>query len=161
MPQKRNPDPFELVRGTAANLNGKFAGALGTLSGLALSYHRDLQITKAAVIAIVEEALAALNAFALALEHLEFNAERMTVVAGEQYTVATDVADGLIKSGVSAREAHARIGSAILAHERDGAPLNWPDARGSVEGKATSGSTSPSAVAQALADLQTAIQELA
>jgi argininosuccinate lyase len=161
MPQKRNPDPFELVRGTAANLNGKFAGALGTLSGLALSYHRDLQITKAAVIAIVEEALAALNAFSLALEHLEFNGERMTAVAGEQYTVATDVADALIRSGVSARDAHSRVGSAILAHERDGAPLNWPDARGSVEGKATSGSTSPPAVAQALADLQTVIKEMA
>ena len=161
MPQKRNPDPFELVRGTAANLNGKFAGALGTLSGLALSYHRDLQITKAAVIAIVEEALAALNAFALALEHLEFNGERMTAVAGEQYTVATDVADALIKSGVSARDAHAQVGSAILAHERDGVPLNWPDARGSVGGKATAGSTSPTAVAQALADLQAALQEIA
>jgi argininosuccinate lyase len=160
MPQKRNPDPFELVRANAADLTGRFAGALGTLSGVALSYHRDLQITKAAVLGIVERALAVLNAFALAVEHVEFARGRMTAMAAEQYTVATDVADALIKGGATAREAHAEVGAAIRAHEHDGAPLEWPDARASVEGKATPGSTSPSAVASAIGGLKAAIEEV-
>jgi argininosuccinate lyase len=159
MPQKRNPDPFELVRANAAELIGKFAGALATTSGIALSYHRDLQVTKAAVLGIVEQALAALNAFAIAIEHVAFMRGRMSAMAGEHYTVATDVADALIRNGASAREAHAKTGAQIVEHERDGAPLDWPDARASVEGKATTGSTSPSALAQAIAELEAAIEE--
>lgn len=160
MPQKRNPDPFELVRATAADLTGRFAGALSTIAGLALSYHRDLQITKAAIIGIVETALRALEAFALALTHVEFKRDRMNATAGEQYTVATDVADALISEGATAREAHAAVGIQILAAENDGAPLQWPDARASVDGKSTAGSTNPAAVAQALTQLQSSIAEL-
>lgn len=160
MPQKRNPDPFELVRGTAADLTGRFAGALATTGSLALSYHRDLQITKAAVIGIVETSLRALEAFSLALTHVEFMRGRMTAMAGEHFTVATDVADALIVKGATAREAHASVGVQILEFERDGAPLQWPDAHASVEGKTTSGSTSPGAVANALAELQSSIAEL-
>lgn len=160
MPQKRNPDPFELVRGNAADLSGKFAGALASLSGLALSYHRDLQVTKAAIVGIVEQALAALNAFAIAIEHVEYGRGRMTAMAGEQYTAATDVADALIKAGATAREAHASVGADILAHERDGKALKWPDARASVEGKSTPGSTKPDAVAKAIGDLKAAIAQV-
>lgn len=160
MPQKRNPDPFELVRATSAALIGRFAGALATCSGAALSYHRDLQVTKSAAIATVEQALAALDAFLLALGHVQFNRGRMTALAGEGFTVATDVADALIAKGATAREAHAAVGAAILANERDGAPLDWPDARASVEGKATSGSTHPGAVRDALASLQRQLEEL-
>lgn len=160
MPQKRNPDPFELVRGSAAALGGRFAGALGTLSGTALSYHRDLQVTKAECIAIVEQSLAALDAFLRALRHVHFNRGRMTSLAAEGYTVATDVADGLIAKGATAREAHAAVGSAILAHEHDGSPLEWPDARASVQGKATIGSTQPDAVRESLAALHSVILSL-
>lgn len=157
MPQKRNPDPFELVRGTSAALIGRFSGALATLSGTALSYHRDLQITKAAIVGVVEEGLRSLDAFARALRHVHFHRGRMTALAAEGYTVATDVADSLIAGGASAREAHAAVGAAILAHERDGSALDWPDARGSVAGKRTTGSTNPAALAQALAELQAEI----
>jgi argininosuccinate lyase len=160
MPQKRNPDPLELVRGTSASLIGRFAGALATCSGIALSYHRDLQVTKSAVIATVEEGAGALNAFSRALSHLKFNRGRMTALAGEGFTVATDVADRLIANGSSAREAHAAVGSSILASERDGTPLNWPDARESVSGKTTSGSTQPGAVRETLHALQAHVREL-
>jgi argininosuccinate lyase len=160
MPQKRNPDPFELVRASAACLSGKYAGALATLCGTALSYHRDLQVTKAAVIEIVEEGLRALQAFGAALQHVHFNRERMSAQAGADYTVATDVADALIAKGASAREAHAAVGAAILASERDGTPLQWPDARESVLGKATQGSTHPTAVREALTELQCEIEGL-
>lgn len=160
MPQKRNPDPFELVRARSAALIGRFGGALASCSGIALSYHRDLQITKSAVLATVEEGLTTLQAFLRALAHVRFNRGRMTALAGEGFTVATDVADSLIAGGMSARQAHANVGAAILAHERDNTPLDWPDARASVNGKATIGSTQPEAVRETLQALQTEIQEL-
>lgn len=150
MPQKRNPDPFELVRGEAGALIGRFSGALASCSGIGLSYHRDLQVTKSAAIGTIEDALGSLDAFARALAHVHFNRGRMTALAGEGFTVATDVADALIAGGKTARDAHAAVGAAILANERDGSPLDWPDARASVEGKATSGSTHPKAVREAI-----------
>lgn len=157
MPQKRNPDPFELVRAISAEVIGRYAGALAATSGIALSYHRDLQICKRAVIGAIEESAAALEAFALALEHVQFNRGRMTALAGEGYTVATDVADALIASGSTARQAHARVGAEILASERDGHAPDWPDARASIEGKKTAGSTQPQAIKSALEALQTEI----
>jgi argininosuccinate lyase len=160
MPQKRNPDPFELVRGTSATLIGQYAGALGSVSGLALSYHRDLQVTKAAVISIVERAVAALDAFARALPHVQFNPGRMTAMASEDYTVATDVADALIASGMTARAAHAQVGETIRAAEESGKPPAWPDASASVQGKVTPGSTNPAAVDAALTSLEADLAEL-
>jgi argininosuccinate lyase len=160
MPQKRNPDPLELVRGTSAALIGRFAGALASMSGLALSYHRDLQITKSAVIACVEDASAAMRAFLAALGHVQFNRGRMSALAGEGFTVATDVADGLIAGGSSAREAHAAVGAAILASEQSGIAPDWPDARTSVEGKKTTGSTNPNAVRATLNALEAQIAQL-
>jgi len=161
MPQKRNPDPLELVRATSADLVGRFAGALGSMSGIALSYHRDLQVTKGAIISIVETALRALDAFALALSHVHFMRDRMSDQADRQFTVATDVADALIAQGATAREAHAAVGAQILAHEQDGALLEWPDARASIQGKRTAGSTNAEQVAISLEQLQSAIAELA
>ncbi len=154
MPQKRNPDPLELVRATAAASAGGFAGALATLSGMALSYHRDLQITKSAIIATVERALISLDAFLRVLAHVEFNRARMTALAGEGFTVATDVADALIAQGCTAREAHEQVGESVRASENGGTPPDWPSACDSVEGKVTSGSTNPGAVRDALKSLQ-------
>ena len=73
MPQKRNPDPFELVRAAGARAIGVYAGALASTNGIALSYHRDLQETKAQAIAGTEAALAALDAFRRAFAHVHFN----------------------------------------------------------------------------------------
>jgi argininosuccinate lyase len=160
MPQKRNPDPFELVRGTSAALVGQYAGALASVSGVALSYHRDLQITKGAVISIAEQGLTTLDAFARALPHVTFNYGRMTATAGEQFTVATDVADAFIASGMTARAAHAQVGAAIRESEASGTLPPWPDARASVAGKVTSGSTNPAAVDAALASIEAEIAEL-
>jgi len=155
MPQKRNPDPFELVRSQAAALNGTYAGAVGTTAGIALSYHRDLQTTKALAIGIVEKGLATLGAFARAFDALAFDRERMGARAGDGYTVATDLADALIAGGESARDAHATIGRAVAEAEANGTPLHPTfDAEASVRAKKTVGSTSPAAVAAALESLE-------
>ncbi|GAC1587581.1 MAG: argininosuccinate lyase [Candidatus Velthaea sp.] len=163
MPQKRNPDPFELIRAAAARVNGAYAGALGTTTGIGISYHRDLQETKSLVIRGTEHALAALDAFARAFDHLAFNEDIMTARAADGYTVATDLADAVIAKGSTARAAHRAVGERVLAAELagraldagDAAALGVPgapvDARGSVAGKRTSGSTSPTAVAHSIA----------
>lgn len=160
MPQKRNPDPLELVRAYAADAAGRFAGALTSVKGLALSYHRDLQVTKGIVMGIVESAIPALEAFYHALSHVHFTPSVMRGMAGEEYTVATDIADSLIKRGMSARAAHVEVGARILAYENECQPLDWPDARESVELKCTPGSTHPREVQKALDELRTAIREL-
>lgn len=147
MPQKRNPDPFELVRGHAAKLVGTYAGALGTLCGLAPSYQRDLQVTKSQTIAIIEDALAVLDTFARAWEAVSFVQERMEGAALEGYTIATDLADALVAAGTSPREAHARVGAQVARAESEGRALDASlDARASVAAKRTRGSTAPSEV---------------
>ncbi|MBV9269493.1 MAG: hypothetical protein JO165_00220 [Candidatus Eremiobacteraeota bacterium] len=177
MPQKRNPDPFELVRATANELTGRFAGALATVSGVALSYHRDLQITKRAVIGIVETACQAFDAFVRALRHLSFDRERMNETATQYFTVATDVADALISTGVSARQAHAAVGAAVSVAESQARDLDQHDldtlaqqagidnvaapldAPSSVRAKRTAGSTRPEVVEKALASLRRDLAE--
>ncbi|MFN2460121.1 MAG: argininosuccinate lyase [Candidatus Velthaea sp.] len=162
MPQKRNPDPFELVRAAAGRASAAYAGALGTTIGIGLSYHRDLQETKALVIAGTEHALAALDAFGRALSQLTFNDDVMTARAGDGYTVATDVADAVIAAGATARAAHRAVGERVLEAEQagraleaaDAVALGVPDAPvsalASVSAKKTSGSTNPAAVRDAL-----------
>jgi argininosuccinate lyase len=167
MPQKRNPDPFELVRSQAAALNGAYAGALGTLSGIALSYHRDLQTTKRITIEITERGLATLRAFARALHALTFNRERMSAAAANGFTVATDLADALIAQGKTAREAHSAIGEKVAEAEARGEHILRNDngaefdALESVRAKKTVGSTSPSEVAHALDALSAELDALA
>ncbi len=172
MPQKRNPDPFELVRASAARVTGALSGAMGSATGIALSYHRDLQETKSLVLRGTERGLAALDAFARAFSGVTYNGARMRALAGDGFTVATDLADAAILAGASARDAHAAVGAAVACADAEGraldprdvaaiarelglaaldAPLD-PDA--SIAAKRTSGSTNPREVALALDDLE-------
>ncbi len=178
LPQKRNPDPLELVRARAARLLGAYAGALATLCGLAPSYQRDLQETKALTMSIVEDSLATLAAFRRACNAVTFCRAHMTAAATNGYTVATDIADALIARGVSARAAHALVGATVVAAEREGRPLEERDlariaaqagvetlrapleANASVAAKRTRGSTAPPEVADQLASLDREIASL-
>ena len=127
MPQKRNPDPFELVRARAAAAIGRYAGALGTLCGLAPSYQRDLQVTKSQIIEIVEDSLRTLEAFARAFDAVTFVREKMAAGALDGYTVATDLADALIAQGSTARSAHALVGAVVARAESEQRALNADD----------------------------------
>ncbi|HVR46768.1 MAG TPA: argininosuccinate lyase [Candidatus Binatia bacterium] len=160
MPQKRNPDPFELIRAHAAKLVGLYAGALGTLCGLAPSYQRDLQVTKSQVIAIVEDALCVLDAFARALADVTFDRARMETAALDGYTTATDAADALIAGGTSPRQAHARIGADVARAESEGRALDGLDARASVAAKRTRGSTRQSDVYEQIASIEAELADL-
>jgi argininosuccinate lyase len=172
MPQKRNPDPFELVRAAAAQIASTYSGALATTTGIGLSYHRDLQETKALIIRGTERALAALEAFGRAFAELVFDENAMGARAGDGYTVATDLADAVIVSGKTARAAHRAVGERVLRAEIEGraldasdtlalgVPLTAIDARGSVDGKRTAGSTNPAAVADSIAQTTNEIATL-
>ncbi len=166
MPQKKNPDPFELVRGAAARTLGTYAGALASTTGIGLSYHRDLQETKAQIVHGTEHALAALDAFGRAFDELRFNEAAMTAKAADGYTVATDLADAMIASGSTARAAHEAVGERVLAAERAGRALDASDLTAlgvagapldgaqSIAAKRTSGSPHPARVADAIAATQ-------
>ncbi|MGH7327677.1 MAG: argininosuccinate lyase [Polyangiaceae bacterium] len=176
MPQKRNPDPFELIRAAAGRGIGSLGGALATLKGIALSYHRDLQETKASVLDGTERALAALDAFDIAVSHLRFERSKMNAEAVRGFTTATDVADALIAEGMTARAAHRLVGEAVAQSQADAlreteleqlraksgiADLNAPlSPQASVEAKQTSGSTQPRAVAEAIAATRHELTEL-
>ena len=172
MPQKRNPDPFELVRAAGARAIGAYTGAVASTNGIALSYHRDLQETKAQVIAGTEAALTALDAFRRAFAHVHFIEGAMSARGADGYTVATDLADAVIVAGATAREAHHAVGERVLLAEELGRPLEPSDAAalgvpaapvdalGSVLGKRTAGSTHPGAVAASLAATRAAIAGL-
>jgi argininosuccinate lyase len=178
MPQKHNPDPFELVRASAAKLVGSYAGALATLCGLAPSYQRDLQQTKAIVISIVEETLAVFDAFARAWDAVQFVRERMNATALDGFAIATDIADALIMRGATARAAHALVGTAVARAEAeqrglDRNDLSWLaaemgvdqidgplDARASVEAKRTAGSTSPHDVRAQISSLEVELADI-
>jgi argininosuccinate lyase len=173
MPQKRNPDPFELVRAAGARAVGVYAGALASVNGIALSYHRDLQTTKAQVIEGTEAALAALDAFRRAFAHVHFVEHMTNARAGDGYTVATDLADAVIARGATAREAHRAVGTRVLLAEDQGRPLDESDlaaleigdaplnAHDSVFAKRTVGSTHPDAVATSIAATREAMAMLA
>ncbi len=173
MPQKKNPDPFELVRAAAARTLGTYTGALATTSGIGLSYHRDLQETKAQVLTGTEHALAALDAFARAFAHLHFNEAAMSAKAVDGYTVATDLADAMIAGGATAREAHGAVGERVLLAEREGRPLDASDlaaigvavapldGAASLAAKKTSGSPNPEMVARSIAATQRELDAIA
>ncbi|MGH7729053.1 MAG: argininosuccinate lyase [Vulcanimicrobiaceae bacterium] len=173
MPQKRNPDPFELIRAAAKRSAGELAAALGTVAGIGLSYHRDLQETKSIVLAASERGLAALEAFGRALAAVQWRREALAARAGEGFVVATDLADALIARGISAREAHAQVGALVAQAERAarsldasdlatlaertglGAPLVAPlDPTASIAAKRTSGSTAPREIERTLAAIE-------
>ncbi|HSP10461.1 MAG TPA: argininosuccinate lyase [Candidatus Dormibacteraeota bacterium] len=117
MPQKKNPDIAELLRGRAGRALGSLT-ALGTvLKGLPLAYDRDLQEDKPALFAAVDNALDSIRAAELLVRHLEFDRERLATAASDPGLVATDAAEDLVRAGVPFRRAHEAIGRQV----RDGA----------------------------------------
>ena len=113
MPQKKNPDIAELLRGRAGRALGALV-ALGTvLKGLPLAYDRDLQEDKPALFAGVDNALDSIRAAELMVRHLEFDRERLAAAASDPGLVATDAAEDLVRAGVPFRRAHETVGRQV------------------------------------------------
>ena len=113
MPQKKNPDIAELTRGKSGRLIGHLTGLLATLKGLPLAYNRDLQEDKEPVFDAVDTLLVVLPAVTGMVATLTFDAARMAALAPEGFSLATDVAEWLVREGVPFREAHEVAGAAV------------------------------------------------
>jgi argininosuccinate lyase len=124
MPQKKNPDVAELARGKAGRIIGDLTGLLATLKGLPLSYNRDLQEDKEPVFDIVDNLLLILPAFTGMVATLTFNTERMEELASAGYSLATDVAEWLVKQKVPFRDAHEITGKLVSFAESKGIELS-------------------------------------
>ncbi len=124
MPNKKNPDPAELVRGRAARVIGELTGALTLLKGLPLAYQRDLQESVAPLFDAVEVFETSLRVMAGLVETLTVDPERMRAAAGEGYTTATAVADALVRRGVAFRAAHHIVGALVAGAEAEGLGLD-------------------------------------
>ena len=164
MPQKKNPDMFELARGKAGTMIGLLTGFMSTLKGLPSTYDKDLQEDKVPVFQATDTLLAILPVLAGALKTMSVNKERMAA-AIDSSMLATDLADYLVRKGMPFREAHAVAGKAVRAAAEKGLSLDqlslneWQalgpfeadvqqvfDALGSIEKRNAIGGTSPQSV---------------
>jgi argininosuccinate lyase len=180
MPQKKNPDIAELARGKAGRLIGNLTGLLTTLKGLPLAYNRDLQEDKEPVFDSVQTLEVVLPAFAGMVATLRFHTDRMAELAPQGFSLATDVAEWLVKQRVPFRNAHEITGSLVKFAEDDGlelsdltdeqlaavSPLLTPEVRsvltveGSVASRTGAGGTAPERVADQLAALTERVRAL-
>lgn len=127
MPQKKNPDIAELARGKSGRLIGNLSGLLATLKALPLAYNRDLQEDKEPVFDSVATLEVLLPAFAGMVATLRFDTERMAALAPQGFSLATDVAEWLVKRGVPFRDAHEISGALVQACEQRGIGLEDAD----------------------------------
>jgi argininosuccinate lyase len=123
MPNKRNPDPAELIRGRTARVTGHLVAVLGLLKGLPGGYQRDLQEDKPPLfdgLAVLESSL---RVMAGVVTSLVVDEERMRVAATAGFTTATSVADSLVELGVPFRAAHHAVGALVARAEQTGVDL--------------------------------------
>ena len=177
MPQKKNPDVAELVRGKSGRLIGDLTGLLATLKGMPFAYNRDLQEDKEPVFDAVDQLLLVLPAVTGMIATLRFDTVRISMSAPEGFALATDIAEWLVRNGVPFRDAHEIAGACVRAAEERGIEL-WdledadfagisaaltPDVRevlsleGSVSSRASYGGTAPVRVREQLAEVRSVV----
>jgi argininosuccinate lyase len=124
MPQKRNPDAAELVRGHSGRIVGLLTGLMVTMKGLPLAYSKDMQDDKEPVFEAHDLLMLSLEALAGMIEAVDFVPERMRAAAAQGFSTATDLADWLVREAdVPFREAHHITGAAVKAAEQRGCNL--------------------------------------
>ncbi len=179
MPQKKNPDVAELARGKAGRLIGGLTGLLTTLKGLPLTYNRDLQEDKEPVFDAVDTLLLVLPALAGLVATLRVNEQRLRGLASVGFTLATDLAEYLVRRGVPFREAHEVVGHLVVwcqvqdcdldeVSDADLAKVSEhlkPDVRqvlsveGALAARKAHGGTAPERVAEQITALRAAVQD--
>jgi argininosuccinate lyase len=123
MPQKKNPDVSELIRGKTGRVYGALVGLLTVMKGLPLAYNKDMQEDKEGVFDAVATLRACLTLQAAMVPTIEVNAERMRAAAADAYSNATDLADYLARKGLPFREAHEVVGALVARAIDEGVPL--------------------------------------
>jgi argininosuccinate lyase len=180
MPQKKNPDAWELIRGKTGRITGALLGLLTTLKGLPTGYQRDLQEDKEGLFAAQDQVAAILAIATGAVATTKFNADRLRATASNPLLFATDAADYLVHKGLPFRQAHDLIGKVLREAERQGKPwtqlslgdlkkisplfeqdfLAAPSVESSIATKSVPGGTAPEQVRSAIAELQKHIVNL-
>jgi len=181
MPQKKNPDSWELIRGKTGRITGALISLLTTLKGLPTSYQRDLQEDKEALFSAHDQECDMLSVAAGALAGTEFREDRLRAAASNPVLFATDAADYLVHKGVPFRQAHDLIGKVLRESEKQGKPwtqlsladvqklsplfeadfLTSPSVENAVATKRVPGGTAPEAVRQAIADFEARLNKKA
>ncbi|XBS69975.1 argininosuccinate lyase [Acerihabitans sp. KWT182] len=123
MPQKKNPDALELIRGKCGRVQGALAGMMVTLKGLPLAYNKDMQEDKEGLFDAMDTWLDCLHMAALVLDGLQVKRERCREAAQQGYANATELADYLVAKGVPFREAHHIVGEAVVEAINRALPL--------------------------------------
>jgi len=179
MPQKKNPDIAELARGKAGRMIGNLTGLLATLKALPLAYNRDLQEDKEPVFDSVDTLEVLLPAFTGMVATLRFRTERLAELAPQGFSLATDVAEWLVRQGVPFRVAHEVAGSCVRRCEEldlelheltdeqfeEISPHLTPGVRdvltveGSLASRSTRGGTAPDRVVEQLAEVRAHVAE--
>ena len=114
MPQKKNPDVLELVRGKTGRVYGNLMAFLTTMKALPLTYNKDMQEDKEAVFDTVDTMEQCLTVISLLLREISFNGENMRKASEEGYIMATDLAEYLVTKGMTFRKAHETVGEIVL-----------------------------------------------
>ncbi|OLC94117.1 MAG: argininosuccinate lyase [Acidobacteria bacterium] len=174
MPQKKNPDAWELIRGKTGRITGALLSLLTTLKGLPTSYQRDLQEDKEALFGAHDQVEGMVWIAMGALTATKFNADRLRAAASNPVLFATDAADYLVHKGVPFRKAHDLVGQVLREAERQGKPwtqlsledvqkisplfekdfLDGPSVEDVIANKIVPGGTAPESVRAAIADLE-------
>ena len=123
MPQKKNPDAWELLRGKTGRITGALLGLLTTLKGLPSSYQRDLQEDKEALFAAHDQVSDMVAVAAGALASTKFNVDRLHTVASNPALLATEAADYLVRKGIPFRQAHDIVGKVLREAEKQAVPF--------------------------------------
>jgi len=120
MPQKKNPDSLELIRGKAGRVFGHHAAMLATMKGLPLAYNKDMQEDKEALFDTIDTLGGCFEVMATVLRNISVKPERMREAAAQSYSNATDLADYLVRKGLEFRKAHEIVGQVVMhAIEQD------------------------------------------
>ena len=174
MPQKKNPDCWELIRGKTGRITGALLGLLTTLKGLPTSYQRDLQEDKEALFDAHDQVASMLAVAAGAVASTNFNADRLKSAASNPALLATEAADYLVHKGIPFRQAHDIIGKVLREAEKQN--ISWPalpldtlkkispafeadfakslSMEAALASKKVAGGTAPESVRAAIADLE-------
>jgi argininosuccinate lyase len=179
MPQKKNPDMAELARGKAGRLVGNLTGLLTTLKGLPFAYNRDLQEDKEPLFDSIDTVLLVLPAVTGMVATTDFDREKMALAAPLGFSLATEIADYLVRAHIPFAHAHEAAGKCVALCEASGRQLHQltdaeftqihpsllPDVRdvltvhGALASRTTKGGTSPSSFEKQISELQDAVKQ--
>jgi argininosuccinate lyase len=171
MPQKKNPDSLELIRGKSGRVLGCLTSVMVTMKGLPMTYNRDMQEDKVPLFEAADQLAGSLEMARVAIESVKLNPERPLAAAAESWVVATDLAEALARAGTPFHSAHQIVGRFVLESVRSGRkPSDWTpeeitrfapeftgdlaallDPKTGMKSREIPGGTGPQAVASALA----------